>query len=272
LATDDHHDCPGCGAGLTADGRAYLCDWGLPVVGAAWIDTVCLLMPNRPEFLAIWIGVTRAGGVVALLNTNLMGTALAHCINVVAPKHIIVDADMLPALQSAEPLLTSNAKTPGAKTWLHGNAVANLPRIDREIQDLSGKPLADGERRALTIEDRALFIYTSKYFWLWVSDVIGLRKVWMSATGMRAKCQRLTRPMLLRMWCEDMGPTFIKFGQIVASSAGMFNNYAIVQSVDKIIPVDIYLPGCPPRPEALLDAVIKLQRKIRGEPLVKRPA
>jgi NADH-quinone oxidoreductase subunit B len=57
-----------------------------------------------------------------------------------------------------------------------------------------------------------------------------------------------------------------------ASSAGMFNNYAIVQSVDKIIPVDIYLPGCPPRPEALLDAVIKLQRKIRGEPLVQRPA
>ena len=134
--------------------------WAL-AQGVAKGDTVCLLMPNRPEFLAIWIGVTRAGGVVALLNTNLMGTALAHCINVVAPKHIIVDADMLPALQSAEPLLTSNAKTPGAKTWLHGNAVANLPRIDREIQDLSGKPLADGERRALTIEDRALFIYTS---------------------------------------------------------------------------------------------------------------
>ena len=44
----------------------------------------------------------------------------------------------------------------------------------------------------------------------------------MSATGLGAKYQRLTRPMLLRMWCEDMGPTFIKFGQIVASSAGMF--------------------------------------------------
>ena len=57
-----------------------------------------------------------------------------------------------------------------------------------------------------------------------------------------------------------------------ASSAGMFNNYAIVQSVDKIVPVDIYLPGCPPRPEALIDAVVKLQRKIRGEPLVKRSA
>src|SRR5205807_2150396 len=57
-----------------------------------------------------------------------------------------------------------------------------------------------------------------------------------------------------------------------ASCSGMFNNYAIVQSVDKIVPVDIYVPGCPPRPEALLDAVIKLQRKIRGEPLVARPA
>jgi NADH-quinone oxidoreductase subunit B len=52
----------------------------------------------------------------------------------------------------------------------------------------------------------------------------------------------------------------------------MFNNYAIVQSVDKIVPVDIYVPGCPPRPEALIDAVVKLQRKIRGEPLVKRSA
>ncbi|MDQ6885199.1 MAG: NADH-quinone oxidoreductase, partial [Candidatus Dormibacteraeota bacterium] len=57
-----------------------------------------------------------------------------------------------------------------------------------------------------------------------------------------------------------------------ASSAGMFNNYAIVQSVDKIVPVDIYIPGCPPRPEALIDAVVKLQRRIRGEPLVKRSA
>ena len=46
-------------------------------------DTVCLMMPNRPEFLAVWLGVTRIGGVVALLNTNLTGTALAHCINMV---------------------------------------------------------------------------------------------------------------------------------------------------------------------------------------------
>ncbi|MBS1119281.1 MAG: hypothetical protein H6Q90_1509 [Deltaproteobacteria bacterium] len=68
----------------------------------------------------------------------------------------------------------------------------------------------------------ALIIYTSKFFWLWVADALRLRKLGMMVTGRGAHYQRLTRPMLIRMWCEDMGPTFIKFGQIIASSAGMF--------------------------------------------------
>src|SRR5712692_4943583 len=46
-------------------------------------ETVCLMMPNRPEYMALWLGVTRVGGVVALLNSNLSGPTLAHCINVV---------------------------------------------------------------------------------------------------------------------------------------------------------------------------------------------
>jgi len=64
----------------------------------------------------------------------------------------------------------------------------------------------------------ALSIYTAKYFWLWVFDAIGVRKWFVS----KANYAKLTRPVLIRMWCEDMGPTFIKFGQIVASSSGMF--------------------------------------------------
>ncbi len=80
----------------------------------------------------------------------------------------------------------------------------------------------------------ALIIYTSKYFWLWVSDALRLRKLAMSITGQGAKYQRLTRPVLIRMWCEDMGPTFIKFGQIIASSAGMFPD-AYVKEFQKVL-------------------------------------
>ncbi|HXY89357.1 MAG TPA: AMP-binding protein, partial [Xanthobacteraceae bacterium] len=58
-------------------------------------DVVCLLMPNRPEYVAIWLGVTRVGGIVALLNTNLVGASLAHCISIVEPKHVIVDGELL---------------------------------------------------------------------------------------------------------------------------------------------------------------------------------
>jgi NADH-quinone oxidoreductase subunit B len=60
---------------------------------------------------------------------------------------------------------------------------------------------------------------------------------------------------------------------VCASSGGMFNNYAVVQGVDHVVPVDIYLPGCPPRPEMLLDAILKLHARIMEEPLgAKRAA
>jgi NADH-quinone oxidoreductase subunit B len=54
---------------------------------------------------------------------------------------------------------------------------------------------------------------------------------------------------------------------VCASSGGMFNNYAIVQGVDHVVPVDIYLPGCPPRPEMLMDAILKLHGQIASAPL-----
>ena len=119
-------------------------------------DTVCLMMPGRPEFLALWVGITRVGGVVALLNTNLTGMALAHCINVVAPKHIVVAAELFEPLESARAHLTGDAKI-----WLHGDAEANFARIDREVDGLPGDELAAADRRPLNIEDRALYIYTS---------------------------------------------------------------------------------------------------------------
>ncbi|MDV3223426.1 MAG: NADH-quinone oxidoreductase subunit B, partial [Intrasporangium sp.] len=52
-----------------------------------------------------------------------------------------------------------------------------------------------------------------------------------------------------------------------ASTGGMFNNYAVVQGIDHVVPVDIYLPGCPPRPQMLINALLKLQELVRHEPL-----
>ena len=74
-------------------------------------------------------------------------------------------------------------------------------------------------------------------------------------------------PVLRQVYDQMMEPKWVLSMGVCASSGGMFNNYAIVQGVDHIVPVDIYLPGCPPRPEMLLDAIIKLHDKIQSAPL-----
>ncbi len=119
-------------------------------------EVVGLLMPNCPEYLAIWLGISAVGGVVSLLNTNLVGRSLAHCINIVAPKHIIVAAELADALDSALDDLEN-----GPTIWLHGSTDSRFERIDREIENYLGVDLGPGERRHVTIDDRALFMYTS---------------------------------------------------------------------------------------------------------------
>jgi len=74
-------------------------------------------------------------------------------------------------------------------------------------------------------------------------------------------------PVLRRIYDQMADPKWVLSMGVCASSGGMFNNYAIVQGVDHVVPVDMYLPGCPPRPEMLLDAILKLHEKIMHEPL-----
>jgi NADH-quinone oxidoreductase subunit B len=74
-------------------------------------------------------------------------------------------------------------------------------------------------------------------------------------------------PVLRQVYDQMPNPKWVISMGVCASSGGMFNNYAIVQGVDHIIPVDIYLPGCPPRPEMLLNAIITLHKEIQAMPL-----
>jgi fatty-acyl-CoA synthase len=128
----------------------------------AWVhgigkgDAVCLLMPNRPEYMAVWCGIGRAGGVVALLNTHLVGASLAHCINTVAPRHIIVASDLLEAFRSAAPHLSSDAIV-----WSHGDGGPGLPDIAVAIEELAGDRLDAAQLPEVTVDDRALYVYTS---------------------------------------------------------------------------------------------------------------
>jgi NADH-quinone oxidoreductase subunit B len=71
-------------------------------------------------------------------------------------------------------------------------------------------------------------------------------------------------PVLRQVYDQMSEPKWVISMGVCASSGGMFNNYAIVQGVDHIVPVDIYLPGCPPRPEMLMDAILKLHDKIQN--------
>src|SRR5216110_1969010 len=74
-------------------------------------------------------------------------------------------------------------------------------------------------------------------------------------------------PVLRQIYDQMAEPKWVLAMGVCASSGGMFNNYAIVQGVDHVVPVDMYLPGCPPRPEMLIDAILKLREKILYEPL-----
>ena len=72
---------------------------------------------------------------------------------------------------------------------------------------------------------------------------------------------KMAKP-LRQIYDQMVEPKWVIAMGACASSGGMFNNYAILQSVDKVLPVDIYVPGCPPRPEALMEGIVRLHEKV----------
>ncbi len=123
--------------------------------GVAKGDTVALIMPNGIDYVAAWLGISRVGGVVALINTKLVGQSLAHCLDVAKPSHVIVAHELMKALDGASPHLKTEAKV-----WTHGDARRERA-IEVALAVLDDAPLSPGEHGDVTINDRALLIYTS---------------------------------------------------------------------------------------------------------------
>ena len=118
-------------------------------------DRVALMMANAPAYTAIWIGLTRVGVVVALINTELTGDGLGHCLAQAAPRRVIDGADSLNADLVA---LLAGAALP---LVVYGAGATPHARLDEALPALSGTPLAAADKPALTLRDEALLIYTS---------------------------------------------------------------------------------------------------------------
>jgi fatty-acyl-CoA synthase len=125
--------------------------WALSV-GIEAGDTVCLIMQNRPDYIAAWLGITKIGGVVALINTKLVGLSLSHCINVADAGHVILADELKGTFETALPHLNR-----APKIWIHGGEASIAAALEQE----NGGPLSPAERGGTTINDRALLIYTS---------------------------------------------------------------------------------------------------------------
>ena len=125
-------------------------------------DVVALFMPNRLEYVAVWYGLSKVGVATALINNQLTGPGLAHCLGVSGTAHVIVDPETLPAFEAVRGRLQRSATE-----WVVGAAGASPPvrsdrDLDRALKGVSSlRPTRETARYGLTAKDTALYIFTS---------------------------------------------------------------------------------------------------------------
>src|SRR5579872_1060478 len=118
-------------------------------------DAVALFMTNCAEYLAIWLGLTRIGVVVALINSQLAGDVLAHSIKIAQPKFLIAGADLAPRVAAILPRLPASMRC-----RVFGSARDFVP-LEPELRELPGDPMRPAEYPAASLDATALYIYTS---------------------------------------------------------------------------------------------------------------
>jgi fatty-acyl-CoA synthase len=118
-------------------------------------DVVGLMLPNGPDYLAAWLGITRIGGIAALVNTRLVGASLAHCLAVAGPKHLIVGAEFAAPVAAVQPQLN-----PALQLWSHGADCRDMIPLEQALEPLEDRALL-AESQPPSLSDTALYIYTS---------------------------------------------------------------------------------------------------------------
>jgi fatty-acyl-CoA synthase len=123
--------------------------------GVARGETVALMMGNRPEYFAIWLGLIQVGAIAALISPSLPASSLRHALKVAGVQRVIAEAAY------ADVCAEAVASLGGIELWIHGGDRGYARRIDPEISMLNGDPLDERERPPVTLADRALRIFTS---------------------------------------------------------------------------------------------------------------
>jgi len=137
------------------DGANRIARWAMDQ-GIKRGDVVALYLENCPEYLMTWLGLHKLGAVVALINTNLKGAPLAHCISVCAAKLVIVGADL--GDNYIEAASQISAAPPG---WAMGGSVAGAGNLDAALAAVTPDAIDKGVRAGHTAKDNAFYIYTS---------------------------------------------------------------------------------------------------------------
>jgi fatty-acyl-CoA synthase len=187
-------------------------------------DVVALSMENRPDFIAIWLGLSRLGIVSALLNTNLSGDRLAHCVREASPRHWIVGTELAGECASAIPHLEE------APALFHSGPAVELPsefsastNFDESIAAASSKPVDPALRKDLRAGDPLFFIYTSGTTGLPKAARVSHTKALMAGSGSKV-AQGLTSKD--RVYC--CLPLYHSAGGMMAAGAALTSGGTLV--------------------------------------------
>ncbi len=137
------------------DGRANLYAHWAVSIGLKVGDVVALFMQNRPDYLAAWYGLTKVGVIVALINHNLQGPSLLHCVTIAKSKAAIVGAEQADLWSTIDGQLTD------VSVWAAGGLIPNANDLDRALNAQSNKRPSRAYREMLTAKDPCLYVYTS---------------------------------------------------------------------------------------------------------------